>query len=1552
MANGVENSDNQERLKRALIALQKMQAKLEAAEKKQCEPIAIIGMGCRYPGGAETPEKLWELLAEQVDAISEVPADHWPIDDYYDANPNALGKIYTRYGGFINDIYDFDAAFFSISPREALNLDPQQRLLLEVAWEALEYAAIAPDSLKHSQTGVFVGISSTEYGQLLMNRPPEAIDSYVGSGNAHSVAAGRLSYFLDLQAPAVAIDTACSSSLVALHLACQSLRLGECDMAINGGVNLLISPSVSLNHSRAKMLARDGRCKAFDASADGFIRSDGCGVLILKRLSDAEAAGDNILAVIKGSAVNQDGHTSGLTVPSGPSQQAVISRALRNAGLKPGQISYIEAHGTGTALGDPIEVGALTAVFGQDRDHDKPLRVGSIKTNIGHAEAAAGVAGVMKVVLALQNQQIPAHLHYRTPNPLIDWAAFPGEIPLTPTAWTDQETSRYAGVSSFGFGGTNAHVVLAQAPKQVARDSQNKPCHILALSAKSDTAWQDITERYRQYLIANPDVDLGDLCYSANTGRAHFKSRLAVVAESSADLRAKLEAADFASNGDRNHPRTVFLFTGQGSQYPGMGQLLYQTEPVFQKALERCHGILQTVSDIDLLALLYAENADSAKINQTANAQPAIFALEYALSELWQSWGIEPDAVIGHSVGEYAAAVVAGVFSLEDGLKLIAERGRLMQALPETGGMLAVAAGEQRVAVLLEPYRHDVAIAAINGADKVVLSGRSQALIDINAQLEQDGIGTTWLTVSHGFHSPLMEPMLAEFEQFAGQIRFAPPEINFVSNLTGTWAIDDLADTGYWVRHVRQPVQFAAGMATLLRDGYELFLEIGAKPILLGMAELPPDVLSVPSLRQGQPDPVQMLNSLAVLYQSGCKIAWTELYQARYYRKLVLPRYPFQRQNYRIKAAMSASQNAKLSPGAWYESVWLPEEAMPTAGHGLKRHWLIFADTGGLAEQLTEQLNKQGDSWHLVHAADRYQVLDPHSSTIDPASKNDYRLLLETVGTFDNVLHLWSLEAATGDNVSITDLQAATDRGARSVLYLSQALADLPKPSSLWLVTRNTQAVTINDKVTGLAQAPLWGLGKTIAVEYQDLWGGMVDLGDTGPDEASSLLNAISKQGDEDWLALRNGQRFVARLKSLDKPAAGIAAIAADGSYLITGGLGGLGLVLADWLVKKGAKHLVLTGRRGVADEQALQKLEQAGASLLALSADVADAADMQRVFASITEQCPPLRGIIHAAGLPGYCPLPELTGEDLNAQFAAKVYGTWLLAQYSRGSALDFFVCCSSIVSAWGAKGQGHYVAANQFLDSFAHYYRQQGGRALTINWGPMTGGGMLQADSIGALHKIGVSTLPLAGAGDHLEKLLAGGTTHAVVADIDWSLYRSIYEIKKPKPLFKLIQTQTDALTLGVPKSSPAILSLLQQAPPSERKSLLAGYIAKVLAKVLGIASAASIAPKQGFFDLGIDSLTAMELKNRLQADIQLSLPASLAFDYATVETLTNYLLGRLNDIAVADVREESDAQQGSDAAQEAETVAHLQQLSEQEAEALLISKLQGLEGDDDDD
>jgi acyl transferase domain-containing protein/acyl carrier protein/protein-L-isoaspartate O-methyltransferase len=891
----------------ALLALE-LQTRVEALESESPEPLAVVGLGCRFPGGADSPAAFWDLLRRGDDAITEVPRDRWDVDAYYHPDPDAPGRMSTRFGGFLRDVDRFDAQFFGITPREAASMDPQQRLLLEVAWEALEDAGQAPDALTGSATGVFVGMCNADYFHRIVRGDPAGLDAYVATGGAHSVAAGRLAYLLGLQGPNVAIDTACSSSLVAIHLAGQSLRSGECRMALAGGVNLILAPETTIILSRAHMMAPDGRCKAFDARADGFVRAEGCGLVVLKRLSDAIADGDHVLAVIRGSAINQDGRSNGLTAPNGPAQEAVVRSALGSARIAPHEVVYVEAHGTGTSLGDPIEMRALGAVLGAERSADRPLIVGSLKTNIGHLEAAAGVAGLIKVILALRHGEIPPQLHFQTPNPHIPWARLPVTIATQALAWP--EGRRIAGVSSFGFSGTNAHIVLEAAPGRAAAPAPRATeGHVLTLSARSEAALRGLAGRWAERL-ASPPASLADLCATANSGRAQLEHRLAVPAHTTEQTREALSAhaagrelpGALVGRAPKAHPDAVFLFPGQGAQYPAMGGGLYAEDPVFRAALERCAAAARRTLELPLLEVLYGRAGEA--LEETAYTQVGLFAVEWALAEVWRAWGVKPALVLGHSVGEYVAACVAGVLDVEAAVELVAARGRLMGALPRAGAMAAVHADERTVAAVVAGT--GVAIAAVNGPESVVVSGEAATLKAVVAALEARGIRSQTLRVAHAFHSALMDPMLEAFRAETRRIRFAAPQIGLVSTVTGQLVEAGELDAEYWVRQVREPVRYAAALTAARAAGASVYVEVGPQPVLTGMGQAWLEgAVWVPTLRRAHDDRAMLLDALGRAWVHGVVVDWRGGNRDRGGRVVAgLPTYPFQRERHWLDPAI------------------------------------------------------------------------------------------------------------------------------------------------------------------------------------------------------------------------------------------------------------------------------------------------------------------------------------------------------------------------------------------------------------------------------------------------------------------------------------------------------------------------------------------------------------------------------------------------------------------------------------------------------------------------
>ncbi|MEU0505495.1 type I polyketide synthase [Nocardia sp. NPDC005998] len=1495
------------------------------------EPVAIVGMGCRFPGGVSSPEDLWRLVAEGRDVASGFPSDRgWDV-----------AGLPVRAGGFLYDAGEFDAGFFGISPREAIAMDPQQRLMLETSWEALERAGIDPTSLRGSDTGVFVGVISQPYG--LGADDAAAGEGYLMTGTTPSVVSGRVAYALGLEGPAVSVDTACSSSLVALHQAVQSVRSGECALALTGGVTVLATPAIFAEFSRHGGLATDGRCKAFAATADGTGWSEGVGVLVLERLSDALRHGHEVLAVVRGSAVNQDGASNGLTAPNGPSQQRVIRRALANAGVAGTDVDLVEAHGTGTTLGDPIEAQALLATYGQDRPADRPLWLGSIKSNIGHTLAAAGVAGVIKAVESMRRGIMPRTLHIDAPSPHVDWDSGRVELLAGQREWDTVGRPRRAGVSSFGISGTNAHVIIEQAPEPETIDprSTEEPgasrAVVWMISAKSESAIPAQASKLVEWVSAHPELDPVDVGWSLAGTRSRFDHRAVVVGFERAELLSGLTALRAGEPSGAvvrgvadTSGRTAFIFPGQGAQYRGMGRELHDAYPVFAAAFDAAADRLDGYLECSLREVIWGDDTDT--VNATAFAQAGLFAVGVALSRLLESWGIRPDFVAGHSIGEVAAAHIAGVLSLDDAAALVAARGRLMQVLPDDGAMCSVAATETEIMPRLTA---DVAVAAVNGPGSVVVSGARAAVQDMVSHFQGIGRAATWLRVSHAFHSPLMEPMLAEFADVLAGLSFTEPVIPIVSNVSGELAGSELATPEYWVRHVRATVRFGDGVRSLELAGASRFVVVGPDGGLTDLIEQSAGGTAVPVLRKARPESSTAAAAVAQLHVTGETVHWRALFgEGR--RRVGLPTYAFQRQRYWLGGTATAQRPGRdridgefwaavergdvsalgVDPGRRFDEVlpvlsswrqrrrdesvidswryrieWtlLADSATQPSGN-----WLVVAPSHSMiADEVVETFIESGVSAQSVSVdvdgMDRAAIADLIRAT--------------RVDELHGVVSLLAIDDRAGAVSSVS-------RGVLGNLALLQALSDLAPGDpahgvAIWCVTSGAMAAVPSDRIADPRRAQLWGMGQVAGLEFPDWWGGMIDL----PPESDRtslrrLLSVLSRDDGEDQLAIRETGVYGRRMMRAPAPRAA-RTWTPRGTVLITGGTGGIGGHLARWLVKAGAEHIVLLSRRG-RHAPGVAELETdvgvLGGRITILAADVTDRGAVAGALALVDRDAGALTAVIHAAGVAAHHPLTEIVPSSMDSVLAAKVLGAEHLDDVLGDRTLDAFVLFSSGAATWGSAGAAEYAAANAFLDGLAEQRRGRGLVATTLAWGGWAGDGMAGTGDAGQyMTRMGVRLMRPELAMTALANAIGGDDIRTTIADIDWDLFTAVYTMARTRPLIadipdvRAIREADRHDTAGA--ASSALGQTLAAMRESEQRQAILEIVCTQIAAVLGHDGPEDVEPGRNFRDLGVDSLTAVETRNRLKAATGLTLPATLLFDYPTPQAVAEHIHRQLD-------------------------------------------------------
>ncbi|MEU5900188.1 type I polyketide synthase [Streptomyces venezuelae] len=1542
------------------------EARQKLRDKESAEPVAIVGMACRFPGGARSAEDLWQLVRDGGDAVSGFPDDRgWDLESLYHPDPEHPATSYVRDGAFLYDAGRFDAEFFGISPREAVAMDPQQRLLLETAWEAIEHAGLNPQALRGSDTGVFTGVSAHDYLTLISQTASE-VEGYIGTGNLGSVVSGRISYTLGLEGPAVTVDTACSSSLVAIHLASQALRQGECSLALAGGSTVMATPGSFTEFSRQRGLAPDGRCKPFAAAADGTGWGEGAGVVALELLSDARRCGHKVLAVVRGSAVNQDGTSNGLAAPNGPSQERVIRAALANARLSAEDVDAVEAHGTGTTLGDPIEANALLATYGRSRPDGRPLWLGSVKSNIGHTQAAAGVAGVIKMVMALRNGILPTSLHIDAPSPHVQWDQGGVRLLSEPVEWRSERTRR-AGVSAFGISGTNAHLILEEAPSQeeaaAAEVAEAPPGSVVpwVVSARTADALREQARRLAEFAAHGTEARSTEIGWSLATSRAVLEHRAVVIGQDSAQAISSLGAlaageatADVVSGiaGDMG-PGPVLVFPGQGSQWVGMGAQLLEESPVFAARIGECERALSAYVDWSLTEVLRGDGSELARVEVV---QPVLWAVMVSLAAVWADQGITPAAVIGHSQGEMAAACVAGALSLDDAARIVAVRSDALRQLQGHGDMASVGTSAEQTAELIGD-RPGVSVAAVNGPSSTVISGSPEDVAAVVADAEAAGLRARVIDVGYASHNPQIDALHDLLTDRLADIRPTPTDIAFYSTVTAERLDDTTAlDTAYWVTNLRQPVRFAETVEALLADGYRLFIEASPHPVLnLGIQETIERAgvaaTTVPTLRRDHGGRTQLTHAAAQAFAAGADIDWRRWFPADPTPRTVdLPTYAFQRKQYWVEPP------AAVAPGAGGHDpvearVWQAIEELDIDGLASSLEIEGQAETVGALEPALPVLS----AWRRRHREQstvdswRYHVtwkqlpdtaapeLGGSWLLLVPAAHTDHPAVLATAQTLaahggevrSHVLDARAVERGVlaqelrsrmGDeqHAGIVNLLAldeephpehpAVPAGLAATTALVQALGDNGTDVVLRTLTQGAVSTGAADALTRPVQAQVWGLGRVAALEYPRLWGGLVDLPARIDHQSLNRLAAALAPApaarDEDQIAIRPSGVHARRLAHAPAtPRNSGVSWQPRGTTLITGGTGGIGAVLARWLAREGAPHLLLTSRRGPDAPGARElaaELEELGARVTLTACDVGDREQVRRLVDGVPAEHP-LTAVVHAAGVPNYIGLGEVTGAELDEVLRPKALAALHLHELTRESELSAFVMFSSGAGVWGSGQQGAYGAANHFLDALADHRHSQGLPATSIAWGPWAEAGMAADQAaLTFFSRFGLHPLSPDLCVKALHQALDAGETTLTVANFDWAQFTSTFTAQRPSPLLADLPENRRASAPVAQEDTSKASSLhqeLTEAKPAQQRQLLLQHVRSQAAATLGHSDVDAVPATKPFQELGFDSLTAVELRNRLNKSTGLTLPTTVVFDHPTPDALTDVLQSELS-------------------------------------------------------
>jgi len=1496
-------------LSRHILGIQSSEETIVADKTLSNEPIAIIGMSCRFPGAKDTTE-FWNNLVNKTDSIDVIPPERWNFSDYY-SEEQAPFKMISKWGGFLKDIDLFDEQFFSISPREAEVMDPQQRIMLEQVYHLMENAGYPSEKMRGKDVGVFVGISGMPYSELVQN---SGIDQniYSATGNSLSLAANRVSYFYDFQGPSVAVDTACSSSLVALHQAVKSLRNGEASMAIAGGVNMILTPDVNVFFSQSGLLSAGGRCKSFDASADGITRSEGCGVVLLKPLSKAIEDGDQITAIIRGSAVNQDGRSNGITAPNGLAQQKVIKAALADAGIRPEQVKYVETHGTGTILGDPIEAHALDAVYRNGKG--EPILLGALKANIGHMEVAAGIGGLIKAALALSHGSVPGHSNFKTPNPQINWDKVKLSVPTETTSLANGEEHFCAAISSFGFGGTNAHVILENYIAPPAKNNRmvapRRSVDVIPISGREEKSLNQKIKDLHGMIESHSEISLSDLSYSLSLGKDHFSKRAVVIGNSREQILKGLKG--LADNQETifgigplpklANSKKAFLFTGSGAQYAGMGKEFYQNEPIFAQAVDECFAITKNLLEVDLKKIMFSESGSEEEklLNRIDLMQPIIFTYEYAMFKWWESLGVNPDMVIGHSLGEIVAACISGVFSLSDALRLTVLRGKLIGEMPIAGTMASVQASEKEVAEVIAGKEDRVSIGVINGKNQTVISGHVEDVQAVVDHFDKKGAKTKVLKIARAGHSPLMDAISGAFSDLLDTFVLQPSRIPLVSNTTGAVAGKEISTSQYWVDHLRQTVRFSDGLDTLFQAGCDVLIEVGPHPVLLGIASADvfkdSNYLSLPSASEDPKLRDLLYLSVARYYVAGGEIDWKAYHANRGLSTIPTPMYPFTKKKFWVKPneAGLASRRGKSSPAAspaiaegqlrtdWiYDLTWQPA---PKGKNPVTPKNLLILCSDMISEDYFDFL------------MDVKTKGIPHTVVSNWDQANS--MLRDS--QFDALAVIWGKpdedEEFSPDDVNKTALDGLQQ--LQDIISISNSKGTDFIKRIFWI----TEGFASGKK--NLHAAPVWGLARVFVKETNfDLK--LIDINREKYDQ-KNLLNILLSLDDENQVRLQ-GDSEVLRLKRHREVSGQAKKLTAKSTYILTGALGGLGLQTAIHIARNtDIAHLMLWSRRQASKEvqEIIDSIVQAGKKVTVLQVDVTDEAAVKSALTKIPEEYP-LKGIIHIAGLIDDALIPDQTKAKFEKVLAPKVLGTWNLHQATKDLNLETFCMFSSQSALSGLQSVSNYAVANIFLDLLADHRRDLNLPAQSINWGAWgVETDMLDEKKIGTLRiylkQRGVDLIDLEPGMAILGYALQNKSMPSQILVAPFILENKVaFQAMNGSihPLYRELFNEAVTNTTNIDTSEAAqtndLWSILTKADESDRFDLLSNEIREQVAFVVRQEDPSVISFEADLFEFGIDSLMASEIVNRLSKMLRHNLSPTIIFDQRTITDLANFLL-----------------------------------------------------------